>query len=86
MLVELTTQDGSPLYINPGHVVAVCEEKHFGRPGVGQAAEYRDTLIVTTRGSFNARESPADVALHVNRAMRAGSAVDAVEQGEGDIK
>ena len=49
MLIEFSDGNGTPVYINPQYVIAVREEKHFGRPGVGAGSEYRDTLILTTR-------------------------------------
>jgi hypothetical protein len=56
MLVPFKDIDGSPIYINPEYVIAVREEKHFGRPGVGPSKEYRDTLILTTKGDFNVQD------------------------------
>jgi hypothetical protein len=67
MLIRFTTtQTGSPVYINPRYIIAVREEKHFGRPGVGEKNEYSDTLILTTKGDFNVRESLDEVARQVN--------------------
>jgi hypothetical protein len=68
MLIEFSDTNGSPLYINPRYVVAVREEKHFGRPGVAADSEYRDTRILTTEGDFNVTEPPEDVVRDVNRA------------------
>jgi hypothetical protein len=68
MLIEFKDVSGSPVYINPHYVIAVREEKHFGRPGVGSSNEYRDTLILTTKGDFNV-EDPLDVvAREIDRA------------------
>jgi hypothetical protein len=86
MLIKLSDSNGSPLYLNPQYVIAVNEEKHFGRPGVAADGEYRDTLILTTKGEFNVQDSPEDVAREVNRAFTAmydalgamGATVDAV--------
>lgn len=69
MLVEFTTKEGSALYVNAQHVVAVYEDRHFGRPGVGQAAEYRDSRIVTTEGEFNVQEPLTDVARRIGEAL-----------------
>jgi hypothetical protein len=80
MLIEFSEQNGSPLYINPRYIIAVREEKHFGRPGVGSSAEYRDTLILTAKGDFNVQETPADVAREVNRAFAAMP--DAAEEAQ----
>ena len=68
MLVEFRDANGSPVYINPQHVIAVREEKHFGRPGVGSGGEYRDTLILTAKCEFNVQDSPDAVVREVNRA------------------
>ena len=70
MLVEFRDANGSPVYINPQYVIAVREEKHFGRPGVGTNKEYRDTLVLTTKGDFNVQDSPEVVAREINRASR----------------
>ncbi len=70
MLIEFRDANGSPVYINPQYVIALREEKHFGRPGVGTSNEYRDTLILTTKGDFNVQD-PLDVAAReINRASR----------------
>jgi hypothetical protein len=71
MLIEFKDRDGSPLYINPQYIIAVREEKHFGRPGVGTNKEYRDTLILTTKGEFNVQDPPDDVVREANRAFTA---------------
>jgi hypothetical protein len=68
MLIEFKDGDGTPLFVNPQFIIAVREVKHFGRPGVSSESEYRDTLILTTRGEFNVRETPDAVAREVNRA------------------
>jgi hypothetical protein len=70
MLVEFKDANGSPIYINPRYVIAVREEKHFGRPGVGASSEYRDTLILTTKGDFNVQDALDTVAREINRASR----------------
>jgi hypothetical protein len=70
MLIEFKDANGSPIHINPQYVIAVREEKHFGRPGVGSDNEYRDTLILTTKGDFNVRDALADVAREINRVSR----------------
>ncbi len=68
MLIKFSDGSGAPVYVNPHYVIAVREEKHFGRPGVGSDAEYRDTLILTTKYEFNVQEPPDAVASEVNRA------------------
>ena len=70
MLIEFKDVNGSPVYINPRYVIAVREEKHFGRPGVGTSNEYRDTLILTTKGDFNVQDPLDSVAREVNRASK----------------
>ena len=70
MLIELKDGSGSPVYINPQYVVAIREDKHFGRPGVASDTEYRDTLILTTKGDFNVRDAVGDVAREINRVSR----------------
>ena len=70
MLIEFKDVDGSPVYINPQYVIAVREEKHFGRPGVGTSNEYRDTLILTTKGDFNVQDPLDSVAREINRASK----------------
>jgi hypothetical protein len=70
MLIEFKDVTGSPVYVNPEYVVAVREEKHFGRPGVGSSNEYRDTLILTTQGDFNVQDPLDEVARAINRASR----------------
>ncbi len=69
MLVQFSDRNGSPLYINPQSVIAVREEKHFGRPGVGANDEYHDTLVLTTKGDFNVQDSPDAVVREINRAL-----------------
>jgi hypothetical protein len=68
MLIQFTSQTGSPVYINPDFIIAVREEKHFGRPGVGEKNAYSDTLILTTKGDFNVQEALDVVAREVNEA------------------
>jgi hypothetical protein len=68
MLVQFTDANGSPVYVNPQYVIAVREDKHFGRPGVGPESEYRDTLIVMSRCEFNVQESLEAVAREIGRA------------------
>jgi hypothetical protein len=68
MLIQFSDSNGRPVYINPQYVIAVREEKHFGRPGVGSGDEYRDTLVVTTKHEFNVQEPPDAVVREVNRA------------------
>jgi hypothetical protein len=68
MLIQFSDDHGTPLYINPQYVIAVREEKHFGRPGVGSGAEYRDTLILTTKYEFNVQDPPDAVVGELNRA------------------
>jgi len=70
MLIEFSAGKGTPVYINPQYVIAVREEKHFGRPGVGAGSEYRDTLILTTRYEFNVQDPPDAVVRELNRASR----------------
>jgi hypothetical protein len=70
MLIEFKDVNGSPVYINPQFVIAVREEKHFGRPGVGTSNEYRDTLILTTKGDFNVQDPLDSVAREINRASK----------------
>lgn len=70
MLIEFRDVDGSPVYINPQYVIAVREERHFGRPGVGASNEYRDTLILTTKGDFNVQDSLDSVAREIDRASK----------------
>ena len=70
MLIEFRDANGSPVYINPQYVIALREEKHFGRPGVGTSNEYRDTLILTTKGDFNVQDPLEVVAREINRASR----------------
>ena len=40
MLIESRDANGSPVHTNPQYVIALREEKHFGRPGVGTSNEY----------------------------------------------
>ena len=68
MLIEFRDVNGSAVYINPHYVIAVREEKHFGRPGVGASKEYRDTLILTTKGDFNVQDPLDTVARELSRA------------------
>jgi hypothetical protein len=70
MLIEFRDVNGSPVYINPQYVIALREEKHFGRPGVGTSNEYRDTLILTTKGDFNVQDPLDIVAREINRASK----------------
>jgi hypothetical protein len=70
MLIEFRDVNGSPVYINPQFVIALREEKHFGRPGVGTSNEYRDTLILTTKGDFNVQDPLDIVAREINRASK----------------
>ena len=77
MLVRFTSANGSPIYLNPRYIIAICEEKHFGRQGVGTPGGYSDTLVMTTKGDFNVQETLADVARAVNGAL---------EQGEQDAE
>lgn len=70
MLIEFRDVNGSPVYINPQYVIALREEKHFGRPGVGTSNEYRDTLILTTKGDFNVQDPLDIVAREINRAFK----------------
>lgn len=74
MLVKFNDGNGTPVYVNPRYVVAVREEKHFGRPGVGSESEYRDTLILMTRFEFNVQEPLDEVARAIERAMEEASA------------
>ena len=70
MLIQFSDGHGAPVYINPQYVIAVREEKHFGRPGVGAGSEYRDTLILTTKYEFNVQDPPDAVVRELNRASR----------------
>lgn len=70
MLIEFRDVNGSPVYINPQYVIALREEKHFGRPGVGTSNEYRDTLILTSKGDFNVQDPLDIVAREINRAFK----------------
>jgi hypothetical protein len=67
MLIQFSDGNGAPVYINPQYVIAVREQKHFGRPGVASDTEYHDTLIVTTKHEFNVREGPESVVRELNR-------------------
>jgi len=78
MLIQFTEGNGTPLFVNPRYVIAVREQKHFGRPGVGSDTEYRDTLIQTSKHDFNVRESPDAVVRELNRAPLE------TEAGDGD--
>jgi hypothetical protein len=77
MLIQFSDGNGTPVYVNPRYVIAVREAKHSGRPGIGSDAEYRDTLILTTKYEFNVQEAPDEVAAAVNRATGAGGLPDA---------
>jgi len=68
MLIQFKEANGSAVYINPHYVIALREERHFGRPGVGTSDEYRDTLILTTKGDFNVQEPLDVVAREIDRA------------------
>ena len=68
MLIEFKDANGSPLFINPQYIIAIREDKHFGRPGVGASSEYRDTRILTTKGDFNVQDPLDEVIRAVNRA------------------
>lgn len=70
MLIEFRDANGSPVHINPHYVIALREEKHFGRPGVGSSSEYRDTLILTTKADFNVQDPLDVVAREINRASK----------------
>ena len=70
MLIEFKDANGSPIHINPQYVIALREEKHFGRPGVGTSDEYRDTLILTTKGDFNVQDPLDIVARDISRALK----------------
>ena len=67
MLIKFSDSTGAPVYVNPRYVIAVREQKHSGRPGVGSDAEYRDTLILTTKYEFNVQEAPDVVASEIGR-------------------
>lgn len=69
MLIQFSDGNGTPVFINPRYVIAVREDRHSGRPGIGSDAEYRDTLILTTKYEFNVREAPDVVAAEVGRAV-----------------
>jgi hypothetical protein len=81
MLVNFTSANGSPIYLNPRYIIAICEEKHFGRPGVGTSDGYVDTLVMTTKGDFNVQETLADAALAVNAALEQGQPGAGTPQG-----
>jgi hypothetical protein len=68
MLIQFSDGSGAPLYVNPQYVIAVREQKHFGRPGVASDTEYHDTLIVTTKHEFNVQDPLQDVVRELNRA------------------
>jgi hypothetical protein len=70
MLIACKDINGSPIHINPNYVIAVREEKHFGRPGVGPSKEYQDTLILTTKGDFNVQDPIESVAREIDRAYK----------------
>ena len=70
MLIQFSDSNGAPVYVNPQYVIAVREEKHFGRPGVGSDAEYSDTLILTTKYEFNVQDPPDAVVREINQASR----------------
>jgi hypothetical protein len=83
MLIEFSDAGGTPVYIDPRYVIAVREQKHFGRPGVGTDTEYSDTLILTTKFEFNVQEPPDAVVRELNRASReAGGPGPAGSDGE----
>ena len=90
MLIQFKDGNGAPVYINPQYVIAVREEKHFGRPGVGSGGEYRDTLILMAKHEFNVQDPPDAVVREVNlaslemlRALEGGDAGrDAVQPPE----
>jgi hypothetical protein len=67
MLIQFTDSGDRPVFVNPQFVIAVREDKHFGRPGVGSESEYRDTLIVMTRCEFNVKEPLEEVAAAIGR-------------------
>ena len=77
MLIKFTSGSGAPVYINPRYVIAVREERHAGRPGVGSDAEYRDTLILTTKYDFNVQEPPDVVVRDINRTSEQTGRLDA---------
>ncbi len=81
MLIAFKDSDGSPIYINPKYVIAVREERHFGRPGVGSSTEYRDTLILTTKGDFNVQDPIDAVAREIDRVF--GEMHDMKRGGQG---
>jgi hypothetical protein len=70
MLIEFSADNGTPVYVNPQFVIAVREAKHSGRPGVVSDAEYRDTLILTTKYEFNVQDPPDVVVRELNRASQ----------------
>ena len=71
MLIQFSDRNGSRSTSTRSTSLPYREEKHFGRPGVGTNNEYRDTLILTTKGEFNVQDSPDDVVREVNRAFAA---------------
>ena len=68
MLIMFSDAGGAPVYVDPRYVIAVRQQKHFGRPGVGSDSEYSDTLILTTKYEFNVQEPPEVVVRELNRA------------------
>lgn len=84
MLIQFSDANGTPIFVNPRYVIAVREDKHSGRPGVGADAEYRDTLIMTTKYEFNVQEPPDVVTAAIGRAMREVLSADGRVDAEGD--
>lgn len=83
MLIEFSDAGGTPVYIDPRYVIAVREQKHFGRPGIGTDAEYSDTLILTTKFEFNVQEPPEVVVRELNRASREADGLGPAESEDG---
>lgn len=80
MLIRFSDAGGAPVYIDPRYVIAVRQQKHFGRPGVGSDSEYSDTLVLTTKYEFNVQEPPEVVVRELNRAsLEAPGAPDPAE-------
>ena len=85
MLIEFNDAGGTPVYIDPRYVIAVREQKHFGRPGVGKDAEYSDTLVLTTKYEFNVKEPPEVVVRELNRvSLEAPGGGGPARAGAGD--
>lgn len=85
MLIEFSDTGGAPVHIDPRFVIAVREQKHSGRPGIGSDTEYSDTLILTTRYEFNVQEPPGVVVGRLNRASLATpGGLDPAEADAGD--